>query len=58
MLLVLLKFFRNGIRNSAVCAYDVNSIEAAFSGPFQHQKTKDSIWTPFNSQNDFKVTLF
>ncbi len=40
--------FRNGIKSSAVCVYDVKAIESAFSGPFKHQKTKDSIWEPFN----------
>jgi chondroitin sulfate proteoglycan 4 len=30
--------------------YDVDSLEAAFEGPFKHQKTQDSIWEPFTKQ--------
>ncbi len=41
---------RNGVKGSAVCVYDVNSLEKAFNGPFQHQKSKDSIWEPTNDQ--------
>ena len=38
----------NGIKGSAVCVYDVESLENAFKGPFKHQKSKDSIWEPYN----------
>lgn len=38
----------NGMKGSAVCVYDVNSLEKAFNGPFKHQKSKDSIWEPYN----------
>lgn len=37
----------NAIKGSAVCVYDVAALDAAFNGPFKHQKRKDSIWEPY-----------
>ena len=31
-----------------MCVYDQNALETAFRGPYKHQKTKDSIWEPYN----------
>ena len=47
----------NGVRGSAVCVYDVASLENAFNGPYKHQKSKYSIWEPDHqaSQNMPKV---
>ena len=51
-------FLSNGVKGSAVCVYDVNSLEAAFNGPFKHQKAQDSIWEPLNKPVDkLKVCL-
>ena len=45
------------MKGSAVCVYDVNSLEKAFNGPFKHQKSKDSIWEPYNQPiESYKVT--
>ncbi|XP_056268634.1 sema domain, transmembrane domain (TM), and cytoplasmic domain, (semaphorin) 6D, like [Pseudoliparis swirei] len=37
----------NSIPGSAVCAFSMADIEAAFRGRFKEQKTADSVWTPF-----------
>ncbi|KAL8608030.1 hypothetical protein ACOMHN_023846 [Nucella lapillus] len=34
----------NSIAGSAVCAYDLESFEKAFNGPFKHQKDSMSAW--------------
>jgi hypothetical protein len=31
-------------KNSAVCVYDKAALEAAFNGPFLHQRRKDAAW--------------
>ncbi|XP_026072982.1 semaphorin-6A-like isoform X2 [Carassius auratus] len=36
----------NSIPGSAVCAYDMEEIAAAFTGRFKEQKSPDSTWTP------------
>ncbi|XP_026855564.2 semaphorin-6A isoform X2 [Electrophorus electricus] len=36
----------NSIPGSAVCAYDMADIAAAFTGRFKEQKSPDSTWTP------------
>uniref|UniRef100_A0A8C1AK97 Sema domain-containing protein n=1 Tax=Cyprinus carpio carpio TaxID=630221 RepID=A0A8C1AK97_CYPCA len=36
----------NSIPGSAVCAYDMVEIAAAFTGRFKEQKSPDSTWTP------------
>ncbi|XP_042617425.1 semaphorin-6A isoform X4 [Cyprinus carpio] len=36
----------NSIPGSAVCAYDMAEIAAAFTGRFKEQKSPDSTWTP------------
>ncbi|XP_059360331.1 semaphorin-6A-like isoform X4 [Carassius carassius] len=36
----------NSIPGSAVCAYDMQEIAAAFTGRFKEQKSPDSTWTP------------
>uniref|UniRef100_A0A671R2R3 Semaphorin-6A-like n=1 Tax=Sinocyclocheilus anshuiensis TaxID=1608454 RepID=A0A671R2R3_9TELE len=36
----------NSIPGSAVCAYDMAEISAAFTGRFKEQKSPDSTWTP------------
>lgn len=36
--------FRNGIQGSAVCAFKLSAINAAFNGPFKHQETTSSTW--------------
>lgn len=47
---------RNGMKGSAICVYDVDSLNTAFNSPFIHQKTKDSIWEPFNQPSEtYKV---
>lgn len=37
-------FHRNSIHGSAICAFNISGINAAFSGPFKHQETASSIW--------------
>lgn len=36
------------MKGSAVCVYNMESFEAAFQGPFTHQKSPTSIWEPSN----------
>ncbi|XP_041037547.1 sema domain, transmembrane domain (TM), and cytoplasmic domain, (semaphorin) 6E isoform X2 [Carcharodon carcharias] len=36
----------NSIPGSAVCAFYMDDIESAFSGPFKEQRSTDSTWTP------------
>ena len=38
------------MKGSAICVYDVNSLENAFKGPFKHQKSQDSIWEPYDQE--------
>jgi hypothetical protein len=42
--------FRNGIKGSAVCIYDISSFNKVFDGPYKYQKRKDSIWEPYNEK--------
>ncbi|KAL1122703.1 hypothetical protein AAG570_003030, partial [Ranatra chinensis] len=35
---------RNSIAGSAVCAFNMSAVEAAFGGPFKHQKSAGSAW--------------
>lgn len=35
---------RNSIHGSAICAFNISSIHAAFSGPFKHQESINSAW--------------
>jgi len=44
---VIFNFERNGVKGSAVCVYDIASLELAFDGPFNYQKAQDSIWEPY-----------
>lgn len=37
---------RNSIHGSAICAFNLSSINAAFSGPFKHQEKPLSTWEP------------
>ncbi|XP_037041378.1 semaphorin-5A [Bradysia coprophila] len=34
----------NSIHGSAICAFNMSSIQAAFSGPFKHQESINSAW--------------
>lgn len=36
--------YRNSIQGSAICAFNLSAINAAFSGPFKYQETPSSIW--------------
>lgn len=45
MKLTLLTFLpRNSIHGSAICAFNISAINAAFSGPFKYQKSISSAW--------------
>jgi chondroitin sulfate proteoglycan 4 len=35
---------QNSIHGSAICAFNMTSIQNAFAGPFKHQDSPDSIW--------------
>lgn len=36
--------FRNSIPGSAICAFNLTAIQAAFNGPFKHQENLGSSW--------------
>lgn len=36
--------YRNSIHGSAICAFNISAINAAFSGPFLYQKSMSSAW--------------
>ncbi|XP_046396298.1 semaphorin-5B [Ischnura elegans] len=40
---------RNSIAGSAICAFNMSSIEEAFRGPFKHQASPGSAWEPSHS---------
>lgn len=40
----MVSFYRNSIHGSAICAFNISSIHAAFSGPFKHQDSINSAW--------------
>lgn len=41
---------RNSIHGSAICAFNLTAINAAFSGPFKHQEKSTSAWEPLDFQ--------
>ncbi|XP_075161037.1 semaphorin 5c [Haematobia irritans] len=41
----------NSIHGSAVCAYNLSDINAAFDGPFKHQENIESAWREVHSQH-------
>lgn len=41
--------YRNSIYGSAVCAYNLSSINAAFEGAFKHQEHSDAAWKTVNT---------
>lgn len=51
---------RNSIAGSAICAFNMSAITAAFNGPFKHQETMTSAWerrdTPNRSQYECKAS--
>ncbi|XP_064215610.1 semaphorin-5B [Tribolium castaneum] len=38
----------NSIAGSAICAFNLSSIEAAFAGPFKYRENMDSAWGQYN----------
>lgn len=44
-------FCRNSIAGSAVCAFNMTAINAAFNGPFKHQETMNSAWERRDTTN-------
>jgi len=40
---------QNGLTGSAVCTFDINSMESAFNGKFKEQATSTSAWLPVAS---------
>jgi len=40
---------QNGLVGSAVCTFDINSVEKAFNGKFKEQATSTSAWLPVAS---------
>lgn len=38
------------MKGSAICIYDVKSLENAFNGPFKHQKSQNSVWEPYDEE--------
>lgn len=40
---------QNGLVGSAVCTFDINSVEQAFNGKFKEQETSTSAWLPVAS---------
>lgn len=43
--------FRNGIAGSAICVFNMSSIEDAFRGPFKHQENTGSAWESQHSKH-------
>ncbi|XP_048372608.1 semaphorin-6A-like [Sphaerodactylus townsendi] len=41
---------RNSIPGSAVCAFDMQDVEAVFAGNFKTQRDYDTIWTPLHEE--------
>ncbi|XP_030372393.1 semaphorin-5A [Scaptodrosophila lebanonensis] len=39
----------NSIYGSAVCAFNLSAINAAFDGPFRHQEHADAVWKTVNT---------
>lgn len=42
---------RNAIQGSAICAFNLSAINAAFSGPFKHQENIQSLWLRRESES-------
>lgn len=42
--MAFLNSHRNSIQGSAICAFNMTAINAAFNGPFSYQKTPTSAW--------------
>lgn len=41
----------NSITGSAVCAFNLSAINAAFQGSFHHQETPSGPWQPYKPQH-------
>lgn len=43
--------YRNSIAGSAICSFNMSSINAAFNGPFKYQETMNSAWERRDTDN-------